>query len=73
MRLFFKKWGELVNPFGAIFLIVGRVGEKVGRFGVGRFASGAIWCGAICPASQLNYDGHTNSFKIMKPITPQNK
>ena len=39
VRLFFKKWGELVNPFGAIFLIVGRVGEKVGRFGVGHFAS----------------------------------
>lgn len=34
-------------------------------------------CGKLSPIQffndQLNYDGHTNSFKIMKPITPQNK
>ena len=30
-------WGDFL-----FFVIVGRVCEKVGRFGVGRFASGAI-------------------------------
>ena len=34
-------WGDLVNQFGAFFFKVGRVGEKVGRLGVGRLASGA--------------------------------